>query len=288
MKDLIKQIRGCASMSQQELADAVGVTFASVNRWENGHSVPNTLAQKKLYELCKEKNIPLAKLVIERISQEAESLEQNENRLILYHGSKSGIVGNIAPVSRQKCDFGQGFYMGTQPQQPLTLICDYERSVFYIVSLELTGLRTITVPPTLEWAMLIAYYRGKMDMIKGSQLYNRYAEMLRDYDVVNGCIADDRMFFVLDNFFLGNITDSALISSLSALQLGQQVVCITQKACDRVKIEKEIPLSFLERQCMQDISEKNRKNGVSLANRICKEHRREGRYFDEILEEEQT
>lgn len=31
------------------------------------------------------------------------------NSMILYHGSKSGIKGNIAPISRDKCDFGKGY-----------------------------------------------------------------------------------------------------------------------------------------------------------------------------------
>ena len=44
-------------------------------------------------------------------------------RMRLYHGSKSGIVGEIAPTSRDVCDFGKGFYMGTERTQPLTLIC---------------------------------------------------------------------------------------------------------------------------------------------------------------------
>ena len=48
----------------------------------------------------------------------------------LYHGSKSGLKGSIAPISRDKCDFGRGFYMGTDPSQALTLICDYEKSKF--------------------------------------------------------------------------------------------------------------------------------------------------------------
>ena len=104
-------------------------------------------------------------------------------------------------------------------------------------------------------------------------------------DLVIGYIADDRMFFVLDNFFAGNITDIALINSLSALNLGKQYVCITQKACDKAKIEKEVSLSYLERRCLQDVSEQNRQKGISLANSICKQHRREGKFFDEILEE---
>lgn len=37
-------------------------------------------------------------------------------------GSKKGIVGKIASISREYCDFGKGFYCGTNPMQPLTLI----------------------------------------------------------------------------------------------------------------------------------------------------------------------
>lgn len=36
----------------------------------------------------------------------------SKQTVILYHGSKSGIHGSIAPVSRKQCDFGKGFYMG--------------------------------------------------------------------------------------------------------------------------------------------------------------------------------
>lgn len=84
------------------------------------------------------------------------------------------------------------------------------------------------------------------------------------------------MFYVLDNFFLGNITDAALVNSLKALQLGKQYVAVTQKSCDMVRIEKEIAMSFLERKCLQGVSEENRVKGVSLANEICKNYRREG------------
>ena len=55
-------------------------------------------------------------------------------------------------------------------------------------------------------------------------------------DLPNVRIANDRMFFVIDNFFIGNITDAALINSLSALELGKQYVAVTQKGCDAGQI----------------------------------------------------
>ena len=173
--------------------------------------------------------------------------------------------------------------MGTDPVQPLTLICDFEQAKFYVLSIDLTDLSVFEVPPDLDWAMLVAFYRGKMESIKGIPLYQHCAQMAQGNDVLIGAIANDRMFYVLDNFFLGNITDIALIQSLSALQLGRQYVAITEHACEKIRIEKEVPLSHLERVCLQEVSEQNRSKGISLANEICKIHRREGRYFDEIM-----
>jgi hypothetical protein len=175
--------------------------------------------------------------------------------------------------------------MGTEPYQPLTLISDFEKSKFYVISLDMTGLRVLNVKPDLEWAMLVAYNRGKMDEVRGTSLYEHYAAMSNGYDVVVGSIANDRMFYVLDNFFLGNITDKALVMSLSALQLGKQYVAITEKACKQVKIEAEVELSQLERVFLRDLSESNRVKGVNLANEICRDYRREGQFFDEILRE---
>ena len=112
-----------------------------------------------------------------------------------------------------------------------------------------------------------------------------YSSIDAGKDLVIGSIANDRMFYVLDNFFLGNITDAALVNSLSALKLGRQYVATTEKACAAIRIEKEIPISMLERRFLQDESEANRQKGITLANDICKNYRREGKFFDEILDE---
>jgi len=136
--------------------------------------------------------------------------------------------------------------------------------------------------------MLVAYHRGRMEMIKGTPLYEKYHKMSENKDLVIGSIANDRMFYVIDNFFIGNITDAALVGSLSALQLGKQYVAVSQKGCDAVRIEAEVELSHLERMFIQEVAEKNRAKGVSLANDICRNYRRKGLFFDEILEKAQN
>ncbi len=267
------------------MANKIGVRFATINRWENGHSRPTRLAQEELCALCEELNVPAYEMIMTKIKNEISSLTIEEGRTLLYHGSKSGLVGDIAPKSRERCDFGKGFYMGTTPEQPLTLICDFEESRFYAVSIDTSELRTVEISTDIDWAMVVAYHRGRMEQIKGSDFYNRYNAMTSGKDLAIGSIANDKMFYVIDNFFLGNITDTALVSSLSALQLGKQYVALTEKACAKIKIEKEIELSFFEKKILRKKSEENRQRGIDLANEICKLHRRQGKFFDEILDD---
>ena len=77
----------------------------------------------------------------------------------------------------------------------------------------------------------------------------------------------------------------ALVNSLSALKLGKQYVATTAKACAAVRVEKELSISMMERRFLQDESEANRQKGITLANDICKNYRREGKFYDEILDE---
>ena len=285
MQDLIKKIRSHMNMNQTEFAEQLNVTFATVNRWENGRALPNKLAQDKIYNLCKAYEVPVYDMVLEKIEAESRSIKLAKGRVLLYHGSKSGIEGDIAPKSRKQCDFGEGFYMGTEPSQALTLICDYESAKFYIVSISVDDLAVLDVPADLKWAMIVAYHRGRMKKIKDTPFYNKYQDITKEKDLVIGSIANDRMFFVIDNFFIGNITDAALINSLSALELGKQYVAVTQKGCDAVRIEKEIPISYLEKLFIKEVSEANRVKGSSMANDICRSYRREGLFFDEILDQ---
>ncbi len=49
----IKSIRQKLGVSQEELAQRLGVSFTSVNRWENGQTKPSKLARRQLDILCK-------------------------------------------------------------------------------------------------------------------------------------------------------------------------------------------------------------------------------------------
>ncbi|MBO4540780.1 MAG: helix-turn-helix transcriptional regulator [Bacilli bacterium] len=54
----IKRIRNELLITQEELAAMLGVTFATVNRWENGHHEPTIKQQRRIRDLCKKKHVP--------------------------------------------------------------------------------------------------------------------------------------------------------------------------------------------------------------------------------------
>lgn len=278
MENLYKLIRQTAKLSQEQFATALGTTPLSVNRWENGKTEPNRMAQTQLFRFCTENGIEIGNAIV----KEKENADSTDG-LILYHGSKTGIVGDIAPISRTECDFGCGFYMGTSALQPLTLICSEPAPKFYTVTLDTTGLKVLNLGMDLDWAMMIAFNRGEMERVAGSEIYGKYAHYADGYDLVTGYIANDRMYTALARFFNGDITDVALIHCLSALDLGKQYVAISDKACKQIKIIKEESLSQLELMILMDMSAKRRKEGIRLADEVVKQYRREGKFFDEII-----
>ena len=55
----IKELREVLLITQQELADLIGVSIVTVNRWENGKYEPTMKIKRKIMELCKANNIAL-------------------------------------------------------------------------------------------------------------------------------------------------------------------------------------------------------------------------------------
>ena len=54
----IKNFRLSCLMNQTEFGNALGVSFTTVNRWENGKARPNIKAMKALKRYCEECGFP--------------------------------------------------------------------------------------------------------------------------------------------------------------------------------------------------------------------------------------
>lgn len=58
---MIVSLRNKLILSQEEFAKLLGVSFASVNRWERGHHEPTIKVKRKIVELCKQNDVELKK-----------------------------------------------------------------------------------------------------------------------------------------------------------------------------------------------------------------------------------
>jgi len=54
---IIKRIRDTLLVTQVELAEMLGVSFATVNRWEKGHHEPTITQKRKIREFCRKHKI---------------------------------------------------------------------------------------------------------------------------------------------------------------------------------------------------------------------------------------
>ncbi len=75
------------------------------------------------------------------------------------------------------------------------------------------------------------------------------------------------------DFAPGPVPFDWLVGVVGALAFRLLIYCKAKKA-----------KKFRRDQALKKASEQNRSNGIAFANQICKEYRREGRFFDEILD----
>ncbi len=53
----IKKVRHMGLLTQQDFAEKLGVSYATINRWETGKAMPNLKTMKLIDEYCKKNNI---------------------------------------------------------------------------------------------------------------------------------------------------------------------------------------------------------------------------------------
>ena len=58
----VKSVRNILNMSQKQLANALNLSFATINRWENSRTAPSKLAQKTFYDFCESNFIDITQL----------------------------------------------------------------------------------------------------------------------------------------------------------------------------------------------------------------------------------
>ena len=54
LSEMVKELRGQLELTQEQFAAKIGVTWSTVNRWENGRGKPSPLALGHVVEIVQE------------------------------------------------------------------------------------------------------------------------------------------------------------------------------------------------------------------------------------------
>lgn len=232
---------------------------------------------------------------IQNIEQFKEYL-LNKGSIEMYHGSREGIIGDIKPQNRKRkngaCDFGEGFYMGTNPQQAEGLVANKKNKnpKIYTLELDITNIPKdkILFLDGAEWLYTILSFRSDEELSDFSK--TTFAENLRNkvnnYDLVIGYIADDRMQLAMEEFMDNGLTDIGLYSCLNYIDFGFQIAAKTDLVCkENIKILNEYSLFGYARDRALVRSKEQMSKCINVVDKMKIKYRKEGKLYGEIIED---
>lgn len=275
----ISDVKTLLNETNENLAENFGISRMTLSRIMKGSTVLNKRTLEGIYSYIYKKGIRLNLL-----SEELYKTNEDLRNKILFHGSKEGISGNITiSYGGNKKDFGYGFYLGESVKQGVSFVSNYNNSSLYIFNLCLDNLKVIEFDVDVDWMILVAYHRGRIEEYKDTKKIKELLKKIEDADVIVAPIADNSMFTIINEFIEGSITDKQCINSLSANRLGKQYVLKTDKALKNLYEIKKCYICSLEKEDyeMQKETEKNiGKTKVILAKR---EYAGKGLYIEQLL-----
>ena len=134
-----------------------------------------------------------------------------------------------------------------------------------------------------EWMLMIAFFRGKLMAYENHPIIQRILNRLNGIDYVVAPIADNRMFQIIDSFIEGEITDVQCRHCLSATNLGNQYVFLTQRAADRIQILRKCYLASVEKEAYISIRSEDAEVSNDKVKIARKQYRGQGKYIEDIL-----
>lgn len=276
----IETVMELTELSTEAFAGQLGVSRMTLNNWLSGKKEISEKNISAFYDYTFSRGIRLNRIKEQLYAEEIE----NGSQVLLFHGAKTQIEGDLTlEKSKQKNDFGPGFYCGESLEQSAMFVATYPSSSLYMLKFDCTGLKGKELGVDGDWMLMIAYYRQRLGAYADSKIIHALTEEMRGVDYIVAPIADNRMFEIIDQFIDGEITDIQCRHCLSATNLGKQYVFVSDKALHQVQILERCYLATAEkefyltsRQESYDVS----RDKVKVAR---KQYRNQGKYIEDIL-----
>lgn len=272
-------IREFFQLSQDALAEEIGVDKITIGRTEIGDTYPREELMEKIYDYCFTKGLKL------NIHKEVFYKEDiSSGHIVLTHASKTGIDGPISLVKgRINTDFGNGFYCGEAYEKSVSFICKFPNACVYFYDFNPVGLKSIHFKVDTEWMLAIAYFRGRLDAYKHHERLKQLIDSIEKVDYIVAPIADNRMFQIIDTFIDGEITDEQCKHCLAATNLGLQYVFKSNQSLEHIELLERCFVSRREKEFVINQQAKIQKEGEDKSKLARIQYRGKGKYLEELL-----
>ncbi len=276
----IEIVKELLKMTSGEIANEIGVSRMTLNNWKFDEGKIRQINLSAFYGMAFRKGIRLNKIK-EQLYKEEYS---DEIHHVLFHGAKTVINGKLdITKSRKNNDFGQGFYCGENLEQSAMFVSGFPESSLYMIGFESAGLREKRFTVDRDWMLSIAYFRGRLKEFEDSAVVSELVAGIEGIDYIIAPIADNRMFEIIDSFVEGEITDVQCRHCLSATNLGNQYVFLTEKALEQVHILEHCYLCSEEKEYYLHSGRESVNINLDKVKIARKQYRGQGRYIEEIL-----
>ena len=156
--------------------------------------------------------------------------------MILYHGSYCAIEKPDLTFSRDKLDFGKGFYLTPYREQAERWCVRYLRTGGTAVLNVYELSDALFSSADLRIKQFSTYNEEWLDFVfacrKGEPVYLQY-------DIVAGGIANDRIFATIDAYFSGYMSKEMALEKLRFEQPNHQICLLKQSLIDNHLLFKE-------------------------------------------------
>ena len=131
--------------------------------------------------------------------------------------------------------------------------------------------------------LVIAYFRNRLGEFASSKIIKSLLDSIRDADYIVAPIADNRMFEIIDSFIDGEITDQQCQHSLSATNLGNQYVLVSEKALKHLSVLEKCFLAQPEKEFYLDSRKESVAINLDKVRMARRQYRGKGKYIEELL-----
>lgn len=276
----IETVIDLLELSIDEFAKELEVSRVTVNNWLSGRKDISEKNMSAFYEYTFHKRIRLNKIKEQLYTEELTG----KSEILLFHGAKEKIQGKLRlDCSKRRNDFGNGFYCGESLEQSAMFVATFPLASLYMLKFNCAGLKKREFGVSRDWMLMIAYFRERLGEYANFEMINRLVKENAGIDYIVAPIADNRMFEIIDQFIDGEITDVQCQHCLSATNLGNQYVFVSQKALDQIEILERCYLADAEKESYLNSRQESYEVNQDKIKIVRKQYRGQGNYIEDIL-----